>query len=57
VLPLKQIAWIEEQIGVVYATLAEHYAKWLPRRTDDAGSRALDRLTRGPKDDRLLRPV
>lgn len=48
---------VEEQTGVVYATLKKHYAKWLPRRTNDAASRALDRLARGAKGDRLLPPV
>src|SRR5262249_37209373 len=57
VLPLKPIPWIEEQTGVVYATLRKHYAKWLPRRTDDAPSRALDQLARGAKGDDLLPPV
>jgi hypothetical protein len=37
---------VEEQTGVAYATLKKHYAKWPPRRTDDAAARALDALAR-----------
>ena len=59
--PLKPIPWIEdwieEQTGVIYSRLEKHYAKWLPRRTDDAVSRALGALARGAKGDDLLPPV
>ena len=47
VLPVKPIPWIEEQTGVVYATLRKHYGRWLPRRQDDRASKLLNRLARG----------
>lgn len=47
VLAWKPIPWIEEQTGVVYATLKRHYGRWVPRAGVDAASAALDELARG----------